>query len=413
VRHETVLWPGLFCSKPFLNHKRWKLGQGHFDSGQTVLWKRIHQLLEPFTGPTIWPVPAGLAVGGALLAVVFLSQPPVKPVSDAQPAAKSFEGLPEKAAPAGPRSSQTLLLPPRPEAADVTRRIENGLPRKDPAPTPVAAAPVAKTQVVERRAVNKGAVNPGAAKSVSVVLSRPPVQGRQRRPRIAIVIDDMGFDRANSARALRLPPQVTVAYLPFAPDVATQVRRARLKGHPVMLHLPMEAPDHGGKPGANVLSVTSGPEKLRRQLREILGRFGGYTGVNNHMGSKFTRDRARMNIVISELKKRGLFFLDSRTSGSSVGAAVAADAGIAHATRDVFLDHEPDPKKIRARIAETERIARQTGQAIAIGHPRTATMKALAPWLSGLKARGFDLVRLDTLLKRPGPKILAQVQTAE
>lgn len=223
----------------------------------------------------------------------------------------------------------------------------------------------------------------------------------------------MGFDRINSARAVRLPPEVTLAYLPFAPDVARQVRRARLKGHPVMLHLPMEAPDHGGKPGMNVLSVASGPEELRRRLTDILGRFGGYTGVNNHMGSTFTRDRARMNIVMSELRRRGLFFLDSRTSGSSIGAAAAADAGIAHATRDVFLDHEPDPKKIRARIAETERIAREAGQAIAIGHPRTATMNAIAPWLWGLKARGFDLIRLDALLTRVERKKLAQVRTAE
>jgi polysaccharide deacetylase 2 family uncharacterized protein YibQ len=168
----------------------------------------------------------------------------------------------------------------------------------------------------------------------------------------------MGFDRTNSIRALRLPPQVTPAYLPFAPDIATQVRRARLKEHPVMLHLLMETPDHGGRPGANVLSVASGPEKLRRQLTDILGQFSGYTSVYNHMGSKFTRDPERMDIVVSELKRHGLYFLDSQTSGSSVGAAAAVDAGIAHSTRDVFLDHAPDRKKILARIAETERIAR-------------------------------------------------------
>ncbi|MBT5649411.1 MAG: divergent polysaccharide deacetylase family protein, partial [Rhodospirillaceae bacterium] len=216
-----------------------------------------------------------------------------------------------------------------------------------------------------------------------------------------------------------------LAYLPFAPEAAAQIRRARLKGHPVMLHLPMEAPDHGGKPGVNVLSVASSPEKLRRQLTDILGRFGGYTGVNNHMGSKFTRNRAKMDIVISELRKRGLFFLDSRTSGGSMGAAAAAaaaaDAGIPYAVRDVFLDHEADPEKIRAQIAETERIARATGQpgnratgqAIAIGHPRTATMKAIAPWVAGLKERGFELVRLDALLKRNIGKKLAQARTGE
>lgn len=385
------------------------MDQHHWDSGHTVLWKLLQQLIEPLTGPSTWPVPAGLGVGAAVLAVFSLSQPPVaEPIVSApsvemeirpEPTTKSFAGLTEKSLadltqrtrPAKPGRSQTLLLPSKVEAAEQAVR-------KQPVPAPPVKTPVAKTAAVEPPPVK---------------LAPLPAKQGKRRPRIAVVIDDMGFDRINSARALRLPPAVTLAYLPFAPDVATQVRRARLKGHPVMLHLPMEAPDHRGKPGINVLSVASGPEKLRRQLAEILGRFGGYTGVNNHMGSKFTRDRERMDIVVAELKRRGLFFLDSRTSGSSVGAAAAASAGIAHATRDVFLDHVADPKKIQARIAETERIARRTGQAIAIGHPRTATMNALAPWLAELKARGFNLVRLDTLLKRPPRKKLAQLQTAE
>lgn len=240
-----------------------------------------------------------------------------------------------------------------------------------------------------------------------------PEKAATKRPQIAIVIDDMGFDRDNSARAVRLAPQVTLAYLPFAPAVQAQVRHARLKGHPVILHLPMEAPDHNGKPGYNVLAVTADEAALREQLSRMLGRFGGYTGVNNHMGSRFTQDRAKMDIVISELKKRGLFFLDSRTSGHSVGAQAAAAAGIPYAVRDVFLDHDPEAAKIRERLVETETLARRTGRAIAIGHPRTSTMDILAPWVAGLKARGFDLVRLDTLLTRPERKKLARVESAE
>jgi uncharacterized protein len=180
-----------------------------------------------------------------------------------------------------------------------------------------------------------------------------------------------------------------------------------------MLHLPMEAPDHNGKPGHNVLAVTADESALRKQLSRMLGRFGGYTGVNNHMGSRFTQDRAKMDIVMSELKKRGLYFLDSRTSGRSVGAQAAAAAGIRYAVRDVFLDHEPETAKIRERLIETETVARRTGHAIAIGHPRTSTMDLLAPWIAGLKARGFDLVRLDTLLSRSERKKLARVETAE
>ena len=227
------------------------------------------------------------------------------------------------------------------------------------------------------------------------------------------MIDDMGFDRANSRRAVRLPPEVTLAYLPFAPGAAAQVRVARLKGYQVMLHLPMEAPDYKGKPGNNVLAVTDDETALHRRLTRIPGQFGGYTWVNKHMGSRFTRDRARMDIVLSELKKRGLFFLDPRTSGRSVAAESATAIGIPYAVRDVFIDHEPAPSTIREQLAKTERIARQTGQAIAIGHPRKSTIDVLTPWLQGLASRGVDLVRVDTLLKRSGRKALAQAQSGE
>lgn len=362
--------------------------------------KNLLRRIEAITGPSIWPVPAGFIAGAALLAVVAMSQPTppdtprpsLKPVSSNSPDPKTTSSASlDLSAVARPKPRRTnvnrsgVFLPPRPKAQDVTRRIEAGLPPRKPQPDKQA-----KTRP-ENTASRAGV----------------------KRPRIALVIDDMGFDRDNSARAVRLPPQVTLAYLPFAPAVSAQVRHARLKGHPVILHLPMEAPDHKGKPGYNVLAVGTDEAGLRKQLARVLGRFGGYTGVNNHMGSRFTRDRAKMNIVISELKKRGLYFLDSRTSGRSVGFNAAADAGIPYAVRDVFLDHEPDTAKIRARLAETERIARTTGQAIAIGHPRDSTMDLLPSWIAGLKSRGFDLVRLDTILTRPVRNKLAQIGAAE
>jgi uncharacterized protein len=369
--------------------------------------KNLLGRIEAITGPSIWPVPAGFVAGAGLLAVVIATQPPTDAApsvfqnasSDVArstlppPVATSSATLElstavtnSKLAQAG-RGDAGLLLPPRADAQDVTRRIEAGLPPANP-------APVKKSKVSSRRLP-------------------APEKEKAKRPRIALVIDDMGFDRKNSARAVRLPSEVTLAFLPYAPTVSAQVRHARLKGHPVIMHLPMEAPDHKGKPGYNVLAVNADERVLRKQLARMLGRFGGYIGVNNHMGSRFTRDRAKMDIVVSELKKRGLYFLDSRTSGSTVGYKAAAAAGIPYAIRDVFLDHEPAPAKIRQRLAETERVARATGQAVAIGHPRDATMDQLVPWVAGLKARGFDLVRLDTLLKRPLRNKLAQVQTRE
>lgn len=356
-----------------------------------MLWKRIQRRIVAATGPSPWPVPAGLAMGAAILIVVSLAQatPSDRRVADSGDSGDSvsrFNGLQEQPTPTQvPRNAGAgLLLPPRTAATDITRRIENGLPLRE---------------------------NPPVTETVAETSLDP--ETNSGRPQIALVIDDMGFDRVNSSRAVRLPPEVTLAYLPFAPGAAAQVRAARLKGHPVMLHLPMEAPNHKGNPGFNVLAVADDETALRRRLTRILGRFGGYTGVNNHMGSRFTRDRAKMDIVLSELKKRGLFFLDSRTSGRSVAAESAKAIGIPYAVRDVFIDHDPMPSTIREQLAKTERIARKTGQAIAIGHPRKSTIDVLTPWLQDLASRGFDLVRVDTLLKRSGRKALARAQSGE
>ena len=180
-----------------------------------------------------------------------------------------------------------------------------------------------------------------------------------------------------------------------------------------MLHLPMEAGVHHGRPGRSFLALGQNETTIRSRVAVMLGKFDGYTGVNNHMGSAFTQDRAKLDIVMSELKKRGLFFVDSRTSLRSFGAASAKRFGLPYAVRDVFIDHDPDPRKIRARLAETETIARKTGQAVAIAHPRTATMKALVPWTQELEERGFDLVPVRTLLKKPRNRTLAQLQATE
>ena len=216
-----------------------------------------------------------------MLAAFSLMQPDLPSGSSPQHHVHSSPVMDEKPSFTPSQSSQTLLLQSRPVTVEVAQGPDNRA-RRD--------VPSVKTPAVVSR-VNRIIAAKAKLREVESL----------RRPRTAIVIDDMGFDRNNSARALRLPPEVTLAYLPFAPEAAAQVPRARLKRNPVMLHLPMEAPDHGGKPGVNVLSVASSPEKLWRQLTDILGRFGGYTGVNNHMGSKFTRYRAKMDIVISEL----------------------------------------------------------------------------------------------------------------
>ncbi|MCG8511343.1 MAG: divergent polysaccharide deacetylase family protein, partial [Rhodospirillales bacterium] len=219
------------------------------------------------------------------------------------------------------------------------------------------------------------------------------------KPMIAIVIDDMGMDRKRSARAAGLPGPLTLSFLAYAEDLPGQGAKARAGGHELMLHVSMEPSSKTVDPGPNVLLIGDPPDEIRRRLVWGLERFDGFVGINNHMGSKFTEYRAGMDVVMAELKARGLLFLDSRTTPRSVGALAARAAGVPMVQRNVFLDNVNEVAAVKARLAETERVARRTGAAIAIGHPRDATLRALAEWVPTLAERGFVLVPLSAIVR--------------
>ena len=217
-------------------------------------------------------------------------------------------------------------------------------------------------------------------------------------PRIAIVIDDLGLGRAQTEQATALAAPVTLSFMAYAEDLPRQTAAARRAGHELLLHVPMEPVQHGIDMGPNGLAVGLGRDEILRRLRWDLGRFAGYVGINNHMGSRFTADEAGMTIVLEELKARGLFFLDSRTAASSVGALVARRLGVAHAERDVFLDDEPSAVAIMHRLAQLEATARRNGSAIAIGHPHDATLAALHTWTDSLADKDLSLVPVSEIV---------------
>ena len=218
------------------------------------------------------------------------------------------------------------------------------------------------------------------------------------RPVIALVIDDMGMDRKRSARVIGLKGPLTLSYLAYADGLDGQTAAARTAGHELLLHIPMEPGSKLVDPGPNVLLRGMKSAELKRRLKWSFDRFGSYVGVNNHMGSKFTADATAMAVVMEEIKSRGLMFLDSRTTAATVGGVLARRMGVPFLERNVFLDHENDVAAINARLAEVEKLALRKGKAIAIGHPREATIRALGPWLDAIEAKGFQLVPLTALL---------------
>ncbi|MBL4894817.1 MAG: divergent polysaccharide deacetylase family protein [Emcibacter sp.] len=219
------------------------------------------------------------------------------------------------------------------------------------------------------------------------------------KPQISIIIDDLGVVRSRTFDVITLAPPLTLSFLPYAPDLYDVTRIARDKGHELMVHIPME-PKGDKDPGPHALLTHSTDQKILQDLQFNLSRFDGYVGLNNHMGSAFTEDRAGLNLVLDEVQKRGLLVLDSRTSGKSLFAQMAEERNIPNMTRDLFLDNEQDVDYIIGQLEKLENMARRRGTAIAIGHPYKETIKALSIWLPTLKAKGIAVVPLSHLIKR-------------
>ena len=220
------------------------------------------------------------------------------------------------------------------------------------------------------------------------------------RGQVVIIIDDMGLTlRSKQVEVMQGP--LTLAYLPYAKGLAARTARAKKNGHELMVHMPMEAMNRKLDGGPRVLKGSLGNDEFMDTVEWGLSQFEGYVGVNNHMGSRLTQNKDAMRRVMGALKSRGVFFIDSKTIGSSVAADIARESGIAYAERDVFLDHEISMEFVRGALKKLEKVAYRKGYAIAIGHPHKQTIAALKEWLPTLEAKGLTLVPASKVVKRP------------
>ncbi len=227
-----------------------------------------------------------------------------------------------------------------------------------------------------------------------LVSRRPEVSGPHGRgssARLAIIVDDLGYDRASAEVLFALPFPLTVAVLPNLPYSADIAEEAYRRGYQVMLHLPMES-NGEAKPEAIELRRGMSPDEVTRLLAGMLETVPHAVGVNNHQGSLATADPQLMAAVMPTLRERDLFFIDSRTTTATVAHEAAVRAGVPAASRNVFLDDTPTREAVRQQLALAARHARQHGFAIAIGHPHPATLQALQEYLPQLEAHGIGLV---------------------
>ena len=229
-------------------------------------------------------------------------------------------------------------------------------------------------------------------------------------PKIAIVIDDLGNNRTRFRKVAALPSGLTLSFLTYAEAIEELAEEARAAGHEVMLHVPME-PQDGSRDEPDLLSSALPVAELDRRIERALSRLPLAAGINNHMGSRFTEDREKMRRVLSVVRSKGLFFLDSKTSPKSAGLSVARELGVPSIARDVFLDHEIDGQAIRRQLKLLEKVAQERGYAVAIGHPHAATIDALREWLPTLPGKHLTITPLSDIIA--SQQAATQIASAE
>lgn len=230
------------------------------------------------------------------------------------------------------------------------------------------------------------------------VVTPGPFKGKAK---VAIIIDDLGMDLKRSRQIIDLPAPITLAFLPYGTKTRDYATIGKEKGHTLIIHTPMEAMDGKLNIGPNGLRANMDAAAFTTNFEGMLKSFDGYGGINNHMGSRLTQDKVAMARVMGMLKARDLYFVDSKTIGSSIAAQEARRAGVPYAERDVFLDHVDSRAFVDSALVQVERKALRDGSAIAIGHPKDSTIAGLKAWIPTLAGKGIELVPVSRLLIKP------------
>jgi hypothetical protein len=235
---------------------------------------------------------------------------------------------------------------------------------------------------------------------LTFLYAKPSLPKIAVRPKVAIVIDDLGGENQMSQEILHWNVPLTLSILPFTPYSKVLAQQAHQRGKEVILHLPMEPYGYPQtKPGEGVLLQEMEEEKLLRQLSRDLEAVPNIKGVSNHMGSRLMEDPGKVRIIMMELKRRGLFFLDSRTTPQTMGLQIAETIGVRATERSLFLDHSQDPEEIKRQLEKLAQLSLETGKAIGIGHPHPSTLKSLKEMIPRMKGKGIEIVPLSSLVE--------------
>ncbi|QSF55770.1 divergent polysaccharide deacetylase family protein [Brevundimonas fontaquae] len=261
-----------------------------------------------------------------------------------------------------------------------------------------AASPLAKAPIA-------GLSQPGSNGPLPMIApdGRVPAQAYARpfrpngKPRVSLIVGGLGLNAVTTRAAIeRLPPEVTLSFVPYADNLQGWIDQARAQGHEVMLEMPMEPtgyPDND--PGPYTLLADGGADDVTAKMDWLLSRATGYFGVTNYLGDRFAGSDTGMNAFLSVLRQRGVAFLDDGSFQRRPGAWARASA-------DRVIDRTQSPAAIVAALNGLEAQAKLRGSALGAGFSYPVTVEAAARWTAGLEQRGLQLAPASSLSMRPG-----------
>ncbi|MFT5708009.1 MAG: polysaccharide deacetylase 2 family uncharacterized protein YibQ [Oceanospirillaceae bacterium] len=241
------------------------------------------------------------------------------------------------------------------------------------------------------------AVPSASANELGLGLTAEVAVSVKKSAQLILLIDDMGNSQASNQAALDLPGAVSFAFLPYGHFSKRFAIEARKRNKDVLLHAPMQSINNNPL-GAGGLTSDMSEADFKQTLNKNIDALPSLVGVNNHMGSKLTALNLPMQWTMEVVKQRGLFFVDSKTTGKSVAWKQAQKAGVNSLKRDVFLDHELSLQAIQKQFAKAKAIAKDYGRVLVIAHPHTITLQFLKQQLPLLKGQQIELVSLSTVI---------------
>lgn len=319
------------------------------------------------------------------------------------PAANSVAPVPEPVAP--DRPSPTPV--PKPAASAESATPAN--PAPEPAPQIAAGLPN-PGQVLDPALVETSPFGPlprvaPDGRKPREVYARP-FNNPYERPMIAVIVTGLGLSEAATVAAIQeLPGEITLAFSPYSTNRLNEwIKLARAAGHEVLLSLPMEPESYPqDDPGPHTLLTGLTPSENLQRLQWMLGRFTGYVGVIDDQGGRFTASESAMLPILGELGRRGLLYIDSRTTDRGLIPGLADRVGLPRGVNDRVIDDPATRLSIDARLAEVEEIANRNGAAIALAFHYPVSIERLSAWVREVEARGFVLAPITAVIGESKP----------